>query len=367
MYLGIDPTSTSLHLGHGENIILLEEFRSLGHEVFIVIGDFTAKIGDPSGLSGAREPLSDKTIKKNIEHILKQVRPLLDFNNKSNSAQIVYNSSWLSKLSFEEVLDLAAQFTVQQVMERDMFKRRLKDKKPIFLHEFLYPLMQGYDSVALEVDVEMGGTDQIFNMLAGRTLLRKIKDKEKFVVAVTLIANPKTGELMSKSSGAGVFIDSSPEEMFGQIMAQPDEMIPVLLTTNTRVPKNDVDKMVSEAKKGGAKAKNIKLDLAEEIVAIYHSKKEAKKARREFIRTFSKKGFPRDAPIISVKKSPIDLLSLVIESKLVSSKSEAKRLIESKAVEINGKVKRDPKEQIDINESVVLRVGKKRFVRIVRS
>lgn len=356
-YIGIDPTSPSLHLGHGGNLLLLEDFRSLGHETIVVMGDFTARIGDPSGRTTARVPLSAKEIKENVGQIVKQIKRLV-------SAKIYFNSSWLEKLTFADLVNLAARFTVQQMIERDMFKERLSNGKPVHLHEFLYPLMQGYDSVALKPDVEIGGTDQTFNMLAGRTLLRQIKEKEKFVVATRLLANPKTGELMSKSSGTGVFLDASAEEMFGQIMASPDEMVEPLAITNTRLELKEVARLAGDAGAGGEKARDAKLRLAEEIVSRYHSPDAARAARESFIKTFSSGEAPAGIETKSFDGPTGALLDLVSFSGLVGSKTEARRLIEDGAVEIDGEVKQDPHEIIDLKNGIVLRVGKHRFARI---
>ena len=225
MYIGFDPTSTALHLGHAKNIMFAEELRQLGHEVIVLFGDFTAQIGDPSDKAATRKQLTPEDVKKNVAGWMTQVKPLLNFSDTENPPLIKYNSEWLSKLSFAEVVNLAAHFTVQQMLERDMFAKRLKENIPIHLHEFMYPLMQGYDSVAMDVDVEICGTDQTFNALAGRTLIKRLKNKDKFVIALNLVANPKTGELMSKSNGTGVFIDQSSNSLFGAIMSLPDPMI----------------------------------------------------------------------------------------------------------------------------------------------
>lgn len=357
-YLGIDPTSTSLHLSHAKNLMLLEEFRSLGHEVFLVIGDFTARIGDPSGIwQNTRKALSKEEVKNNIAKIKEQIERIV-------SAKLRFNSSWLDKLKFEDVVSLASNFTVQQMLERDMFKKRLADEKPIHLHEFLYPLMQGYDSAALEVDAEIGGTDQTFNMLAGRTLLKRLKNKEKFVVVVNLMENPKTGELMSKSRGTGVFLDSPPEKMFGEIMSQPDEMSRVMLINNTRLPLEEVERLSLEAEKGGEAARNVKLRLAEEIVSVIHSLETARQARENFVSVFSRGETPSQIEERHAGLNSAPLLDLVIKSGLVKSKTEARRLIEEGAIEIDGQIKKDPHEVIDLKNGVVLRVGKHRFIRL---
>lgn len=365
MYIGIDPTSTSFHLGHGQNFMLLEEFRFLGHEIVVVIGDFTARIGDPSGKTETRKPLSEKEINKNVESIKKQLGVLLDLKDKENPPRVVFNASWLGKLTFEDVVGLASNFTVQQMIERDMFAKRIKDKKPIFLHEFFYPLMQGYDSVALETDVEFGGTDQTFNMLAGRTLLKRMKNKDKFVVALKLLQNPKTGELMSMSKGTGILIDSPPNDMFGQVMAQPDEMVEALFVSNTRVPLKEIGKMATKIKNGGKEARDIKMLLAEKIVSIYYSEKDAQEAKESFIATFSKKNQPEDTDVKKYEKKEGLLVDILVWTGLVKSKTEAKRLVEDGAVDIDGVVRKNPYENITIGGGVVIKIGKHKFIKIV--
>src|SRR3989344_8531566 len=210
IYIGADPTSNALHLSHAKNYMFLEELRQLGHETIILFGDFTAQIGDPTNRNEARPELTEKKIKENVAGWISQIKPLMDFDDKKNPPRILYNSTWLAKLSLKNAIALAHQFTVQQMLERDMFEKRWKGNIPIYLHEFLYPVMQGYDSVAMDVDVELCGTDQTFNALAGRTLLRRLKNKEKFVITVNLMENPKTKTLMSKSNKTGVFLSASP-------------------------------------------------------------------------------------------------------------------------------------------------------------
>lgn len=234
VYIGADPTSSALHLSHAKNYMFLEDLRRLGHEVIVLFGDFTAQIGDPTAKNNARPQLSQEQVGENVKGWVEQIKPLMDFNDKVNPPKILYNNDWLSKLSFRDVVFLASNFTVQQMMERDMFEKRLENNTPIYLHEFLYPLMQGYDSVAMDVDAELCGTDQIFNALAGRTLLKRIKNKDKFVIALNLMENPETGELMSKSRGTGVFLSLPANDMYGAVMAQPDEMIRIFLVNNTR-------------------------------------------------------------------------------------------------------------------------------------
>ncbi len=359
IYIGFDATAPTLHLSHAKSFMLMEKFRQLGHEVIILFGDFTARIGDPTGEVSSRKQLSREEVLHNVKKWKELVRPLMDFDNKENPPKIMYNSKWLSKLNFEDLINLASNFTVQQMIKRDMFEKRLKKGQPIYLHEFLYPLMQGYDSVAMEVDVEVCGTDQIFNALAGRTLLKKLKSKEKYVVAVTLMENPKTGELMSKSRGTGVFLDTPPGDMFGQIMAQPDEMIEILFVNNTFIPLKEIKNILKSDN-----PKEAKTQLAYEIVKIYYGEERAKEAESEFDRIFKKREIPERVPEIVLDKSDYNIIDLLAKLNLAPSKSQARRLVIEKAVKIDGRTINDPKADINIISDLVVQVGKRHFKKI---
>ncbi|MFA6467152.1 MAG: tyrosine--tRNA ligase [Patescibacteria group bacterium] len=358
-YIGIDATAPTLHLSHAKNFMLMEKFRQLGHEVIILFGDFTARIGDPTGENKSRPQLSRKDVMANIKQWQKLVKPLMGFNAKTNPPKIMYNHSWLSKLSMEELISLASNFTVQQIIERDMFQKRLKENKPIHLHEFLYPLMQGYDSVAMNVDVEVCGTDQIFNALAGRTLIRKLKNKDKFVVAVTLMENPKTGELMSKSKGTGVFLDTSPKDMYGQIMSQSDEMIEILFVNCTLLTLSEIKKIMTLPNPRDAKAK-----LALEVVTMFHGESNAKKAAQEFENIFKRGGQPDKIEEYAIKASSINPADLLLEMKLVSSKGEARRLIDGGGMKLNDQKISSWKNNIDIKSGDIIQAGKRKFGKI---
>lgn len=359
IYIGFDATAPTLHLSHAKNFMLMEKFRQLGHEVIILFGDFTARIGDPTGEVSSRKQLSREEVLHNIKRWKELVVPLMDFNNKENPPKIMYNSKWLSILNFEDLINLASNFTVQQMIKRDMFEKRLKKGQPIYLHEFLYPLMQGYDSVAMEVDVEVCGTDQIFNALAGRTLLKKLKSKEKYVVAVTLMENPKTGELMSKSRGIGVFLDTSPGDMFGQIMAQPDEMIEILFVNNTNIPLKEIKNIIKSDN-----PKEVKMRLAYEIVKIYHGEEKAKKAESEFDRIFKKREMPERVPEMILDKGDYNIIDLLVKLNLAPSKGQSRRLVVERAVKIDGKIINDLKANINIISNLVVQVGKRHFKKI---
>ena len=250
VYHGIDPTGPLLHIGHAVTLRKLRQFQDLGHEVILLIGDFTAQIGDPTGRTTERVPLTPEQVKENAKNYQKQAAKILDFKSKENPVQVRFNSDWLAKLSFKEVVQLAMQFTVQQMIERDMFQVRLKDNKPIGLHEFLYPLMQGYDSVAMDVDLEVGGSDQLFNMLAGRDLIRNLKNKSKCVLTTPLLEG-LDGRKMSKTYGNFVAVTDEPNDMFGKVMSLRDELITRYFEICTDVSKMEINKIADEMKHGG--------------------------------------------------------------------------------------------------------------------
>ncbi|PLX28787.1 tyrosine--tRNA ligase, partial [Candidatus Parcubacteria bacterium] len=289
-----------------------------------------------------------------------QIGKILDFEDTKNPIEFKFNSDWLGKLNFEDVVDLASNFTVQRMLERDNFEKRLKEEKPLYVHEFFYPLMQGYDSVAMEVDVELGGTDQTFNMLAGRTLLKNYKDKEKIVVTTTLLENPVTGEkLMSKSLGTGIGLDESPNDMFGKTMRMPDEAIIQVFIDCTYKTMDEISEMKKQLE-GGANPRDLKVALAKEIVKTYHGEDEAGKAEEYFINTFKNKETPDEIAELSPSKS--DIITVLIEAEFVKSTSEARRAIEQGGVKVN-----DEKiEGIDtqVKSGDVVQKGKRFFVKI---
>ena len=354
MYIGFDPTFTSLHLAHAKNIMFAEELRQLGHEIIILFGDFTAQIGDPDK-SAARKQLTAEQVRTNVASWVEQVRPIINLTDSENPATIRYNSEWLSKLNFSDVVNLASNFTVQQMLERDMFSKRMKENNPIHLHEFMYPLMQGYDSVALDVDAEICGTDQTFNALAGRTLLKRLAGKDKTVVALNLIANPKTGELMSKSNGTGVFIDQPAHSLFGALMALPDPMLEPLYINCTRLPLSEKETFLS------GNPRDVKARIACDIVKRFHGESSAKTAEDAFNATFAKGGVPDDVQEIRLEGK--SLVEVLIAADIVPSKTEWRRLV------LDGAVKNDDAKITDPHftptETMVLKVGKRRFVKIV--
>ena len=362
LYLGIDPTSPHLHLGHAENILMLRRFQDLGHEVILLMGDFTGRIGDPTDKMAARTQLTEAQVKENLKTFKAQASKVLRFTG-TNAAKIKFNADWNAKLTFEDVIRLAAHFTVQQMIERSMFQERIKAGKPIGLHEFFYPLMQGYDSVAMEVDLEVGGTDQTFNMLAGRTLMKAMLNKEKFVVANRLIEDPVTGKKMSKTEGTVVNLDDASNDMFGKMMALPDGLAFTVAELATMMPMDKVRELQNEVKKG-VNPRDAKLVIAEATVALYHSPEEAKTAQEEWVRMYSNRELPKNAPKLKLDKNEFALIELLVLAG-VPSKSEARRLIEQKAVKINDVVMNEANKIVVMKSGDILRFGKHHFLEIV--
>ncbi len=357
IYHGLDPTAPDLHLGHSTNFLLLRKLQERGHKIILLIGDFTAQIGDPTGKISARKSLTKEQVLKNCRNYQVQAGKILDFKSKKNPVQVKFNSQWLEKLSSKEIIKIMANFTHGQMIKRNMFQERLKRGQEIFLPEFLYPLLQGYDSVVLNVDAEIGGTDQTFNMLVGRDLVKIYNKKEKFVVTTPLLENPETGKKMfSKSEGHYIALSDSANEMLGKIMALPDEVITPCFKLCSEVPLNELRKINNP--------RDLKMKLAKEIVAIYHSKKKAERAEKEFNKIFKKKELPTDIPEIKIKGAKLAILDLLVRVKLASSKSEAKRLILQKGVKIDGEIQNDWKKVVEIKKGLIIQVGKRKFLKI---
>ncbi len=366
IYIGADATGPQLHLGHATNFMLLEKMRQLGHEVIVLFGDFTAMIGDPTDKNAARIRLTKEEVDKNIETWKEQVAHILKFDDSQNPAKIVCNSDWLAKMNFADVVDLASNFTVQQMLERDMFEKRIEEEKPIYVHEFFYPLMQGYDSAHLDVDIEIGGTDQTFNMLVGRTLQRKYNDREKFVISTTLLTNPVTGKkLMSKSEGGFIALNDPSNDMFGKTMALPDETIIQVFIDCTYVSMEEIEKMEQDMKGEKLNPRDAKLRLAREIVTIYHGEDAARDAHTYFISTFSKKEIPEDVTEF-VAEEGMKLADLLVKSGNAKSMSDARRKIEQGGVSCDDEKFVDAKMIINKRlDGKVMKIGKFSFVKIV--
>ena len=354
IYWGIDPTGAKIHLGHTVPMRKLQAFADAGHHVILVIGSFTAMIGDPSDRDSIRQPLTRKQVEENFRTYKQQAEKVLNFSK----IDVRYNHEWLEKLTYREIVDHASHFTVQQMEERAMFAERMAKDKPVSVHEFLYPLMVGYDSVVLDVDCELGGTDQEFNMLAGRTMQKAYGKRDKFVLTVKLIEGTD-GRKMSKTYDNCVYIDDEPKEMYGKLMSINDNLITTYLECCTDVSARDI-KEIADAMKKGENPKEFKMRLAKEIVTIYHGAKAAAQAEAEFTRIFTGKGLPTDMPAIKVKKGSL-LVDVLAEHDVVPSKSEARRLIEQKGIHMNDKVVEDLVAKV---EEGIVKVGKRRFVRL---
>ena len=365
VYHGVDPTSSSLHLGHSTNYLLLKKFQELGHKTILLIGDFTAQVGDPTGKLSQRKSLTKKQVLANLKTYKQQLGKILNFTSKTNPTQLVFNSKWLRKLSFEDLIKIAANLTVSQLLKRNMFQKRLKKGHEIYLHEFLYPLMHGYDSVALNTDIEIGGTDQTFNMFVGRDLIKKYKHKEKFVIITPLLINPKTGQkLMSKTEGDYVALDDSPNEMYAKIMALPDEVIIPCFKLCTEISIKEIKEFENTLRQRKVNPREIKAKLAREIVNLYHGPRNSLSAESEFNKVFKEKKTPTNIPTLILKKGEYDILKLLVDSKLVSSRSQAKRLIEQRAIDVDGKTISNWKAKFLIKKPSVFKIGKYKFFQV---
>ncbi|MDD4351807.1 MAG: tyrosine--tRNA ligase [Candidatus Gracilibacteria bacterium] len=360
LYLGFDPTSSRIHIGNTVPLLKLKEFQDLGHEVYFLVGSFTALIGDTSDKATGRKAMTQEEIEENFKTYKAQASKILDFKK----TKIVYNGDWLSKLGFKEILELANKFTVQQMIERDLYQKRLQEGNPIGLHEFLYPLMQGYDSVALDVDLEIGGNDQLFNMLAGRTLQKHFNNKEKYVLTTELIEG-LDGRKMSKSYGNTVDISDEPKEIYGKIMSMSDELIIKYFTVCTRVPMEEVGKWEKEISSGG-NPRDAKMALAKEIVRMYHGQEAAAEAEMGFVNQFQKGKLPDEIEVFKVKAGEWKLVDLICETKLEESKSQIRRLIQQGGVKINEAKVADLDATLKIGkEETLIQVGKRRFGKVV--
>jgi len=350
LYHGIDPTAKNLHLGHTISLRKLQKFAELGHEAILVVGTGTVLAGDPSLRETARPKISEKEIKENIKTWKEQLGKVLDFSK----IKIKYNGDWLLKLNYQEIIEIASHISVVKLFQREMFQRRVKKGKTVWTHEALYPLFQGYDSVALDVDLEIGGTDQTFNMLIGRELLQKMRQKEKFVMTLKMILGTD-GYPMSKTRGNCVWLTDPAQEMYGKIMSIPDHLIFDYTQSLTDLPLEDIKNLPPRE----AKAR-----LAREIVKIYHGQKAAQLAEKEFNRVFKEKKLPSRIPEVEIKERILNILDLLTRTKLVSSKSEAKRLIEQGGIKIDGQVQGDWQKRIKIKKGQILQAGKRRFIKI---
>jgi len=360
---GIDPTGNSIHIGHAVPIRKLKQFQDLGHTVQFLIGNYTAKIGDPTGKSETRKILSDEQISENIKDYLNQVSLILDIEK----IEVRYNADWLSKLKMEDVFYLMSQFTVSQMISREDFSNRLKENKPVSLVEFMYPIMQGYDSVALECDVELGATEQKFNILRGRDLQRAYKQKPQVCMLMPILEGTDGVEKMSKSLGNYIGLIDTPNDIFGKVMSISDELMIKYYKMTTEIPVEEIEKMAEEIKNGQLHPMEAKKRLGEEIVKLYHGEEKAQASRNYFEQKFSKRVTPDDLPEFKLEEEELSILDLLFEKlKFSASKSDARRLIKGNAVKINDEKITDMNAMIKIESGMVVRAGKKKIVKIIK-
>ncbi len=363
-YMGADVTAPRLHIGHIIPYLKMAQLQKMGHQIIFLIGDFTGKIGDPTDKSAARRKLTDEEVKTNSQAFIDQIKALFDFDDPVNPPLIKFNSEWNNKLSFADVIELASNFTVQQMLERDMFEKRINENKPVYLHEFLYPLIQGYDSVAMEVDGEFGGSDQTFNMLAGRTLSKALLNKEKFVLTMKLLLSADGINKMSKSIGNCIFINDPAEEKYAKIMAIPDDLIMHYFELLSDLSDTELEATKIRAQN---EPMTVKKELAYLVVEMFNGAEEAKNAQETFKKVVQDKEVPDD--IQEVKKQDLEktlqLKELLVKTGLVNSNSEAKRLIMEGAVEIDGIKETDPNKTISLEKASLIKAGKRKWIKLI--
>lgn len=357
LYLGVDPTGANLHLGHTIALRKLQEFADLGNESILVIGTGTVLAGDPSQRNKARDRITKQEIKDNIKTWKKQAEKILDFKK----VKIKYNGDWLLKLKTEDIIEISSHISAIKLFQRDMFQTRLKHGDTVWTHETLYPILQGYDSVAMNVDLEIGGADQVFNMLIGRELQKKINNKEKFVLTVPMILGTDSKQ-MSKTSGNCVWLTDSANQMFGKIMSMPDELIINYFETLTSLSLNQIRQIAKDIKSRKLNPKQAKSILAKEIVSMYHGSAEANKAEKEFDKVFGEKKLPSVVKSVKIKDKKMNILDLLVKTKLASSKGEARRTIMQNGVKIDNKTQQDWKKIISISPGMIIQVGKRKFI-----
>ena len=357
---GIDPTGPKIHIGRAFQFWKLRDFQDLGHKIVLIIGDFTAQIGDASDKQAMRKILTEKEIKENLKNYLGQIGKILDIKK----VEVRYNSEWFKKMKIKDFVALQMIFTAQQTIQRRNFKERWDEGKPIGLHELDYPLFQGYDSVAIKSDIEIGGSDQLFNLQAGREIQKFFKQNPQDIMTSKML-NGLDGRKMSTSWGNIITIVDEPGDMFGKVMSTKDELIDEYFELTTRLSESEI----SEIKNSSNNPRDIKAKLAKEIVKMYYGEKEAQKAEEEFNKIFRDKELPSDMPVFETDIKTYPILDLLFDAKLVSSKNEAKRLVEQNAVElqIGGSKEKitDWKKEINLENEMVIKVGSRRFVKII--
>lgn len=364
--LGLDPTAPDIHLGHTVVLNKLRTFQDLGHEVIIIIGDFTGRIGDPTGKSETRKQLTEEEVQANARTYQEQIFKILN----PDKTRVVFNSQWLAPLTFTDVIQLAAKYTVARMLEREDFSKRFKEGAPISIHEFFYPLMQGYDSVALAADVELGGTDQKFNLLMGRHLQKEFGQEPQIALMMPILEGLDGVNKMSKSLGNYIGINEAPAEMYGKTMSIPDELMLRYFELVTKVPLEELAEIKSGMEQGRLHPRDIKMRLAREIVSLYHGQEAARQAEEHFVRVFQQRHLPEEIPVYALpaaemEAGSISLSKLLQLSGLAASNSEARRLISGGGVKINEEKVTDPLLQLTEIDGIILQVGKRKFARVI--
>ena len=359
--LGLDPTAPDIHLGHTVVLRKLKLFQDFGHKVIILIGDFTARIGDPTGKSVTRPPLTEEQVITNAKTYQEQIFKVLD----PEKTEVRFNSEWLSKLDFADVLKLASKYTVARMLERDDFHKRYTEGRPISIHEFMYPLMQGYDSVALKADVEFGGTDQTFNLLMGRHLQGEEGMPEQTIITMPILEGLDGVQKMSKSLGNYIGISEAPSEMYGKAMSIPDELMMRYFMLVTDMSIEEQEQLSKDLESGAAHPRDVKMKLAHTIVRLYHGEEAANFGQEEFVRVFQKHAMPTDIPEykVAITEEPVFVPQLLSDAGLTASNGEARRSIKAGAFKIDGE--KCNEEHIVLKDGMVLQVGKRKFIKIV--
>ena len=359
--LGLDPTAPDIHLGHTVVLRKLKLFQDFGHKVIILIGDFTARIGDPTGKSVTRPPLTEEQVITNAKTYQEQIFKVLD----PDKTEVRFNSEWLSKLDFADVLKLASKYTVARMLERDDFHKRYTEGRPISIHEFMYPLMQGYDSIALKADVEFGGTDQTFNLLMGRHLQGEEGMPEQTIITMPILEGLDGVQKMSKSLGNYIGISEAPSEMYGKAMSIPDELMMRYFMLVTDMSIEEQEQLAKDLESGAAHPRDVKMKLAHTIVRLYHGEEAANFGQDEFVRVFQKHAMPTDIPEykVAITEEPVFVPQLLSDAGLTASNGEARRSIKAGAFKIDGE--KCNEEHIVLKDGMVLQVGKRKFIKIV--
>ena len=360
---GIDPTGYDVHIGHLVPIRKMRDFQDLGHIGVIIIGDFTAQIGDPTGRDETRKHLSSDDVKQNAEKYMEQMYKILD----PDKTEVRWQSEWFKKMNLESVINLMSKFTLAQFMAHETFRKRYENGLPLSLHELLYPLLQAYDSVAIDADVELGATEQKFNILAGRELQKIMRKEEQIAVLSPILIGTDGKEKMSKSFNNYIAIFDSPEEKYGKVMSIPDSIILNYFKLATKMHPNEIKKIENVLKSKKENPKNIKMQLAREIVTLYHNKDAAIKAETHFQKVFAQKEIPDEMPIFEIEEDEIWIVKLLVDANLVKTNNEARRMINQNAVSINGNRINDINLNLKIENGIIVKVGKRRFCKIKKT